>query len=144
MWLSTQILCWTALSYRWGGDSSFVTTESNIVERQEAIHWSSIPSTFQDAMELTHDLRIRYIWIDALCIIQDSPADWSAEASKMRSIYQNAQLVIAADITVSGSSGIFASRERYSIHVDVESGSSETSHVAQQVYAEKGSSKDYI
>jgi hypothetical protein len=141
--VSIPITRWTALSYCWGRESSFVTTESNIEERQQLIPWTSIPTTFQDAMGLTHRLGIRYIWIDALYIIQDSPTEWSAEASKMGSIYQNAQLVVPADLAVSCSAGIFASRERYSVPIEVGSGGSEASQVRQQVYVEKSSSKDY-
>ena len=74
---------WTALSYCWGGRSSFITTKANVEQREQIIPWASIPATFQDAMTLTHRLGIRYIWIDAVCIIQDSPEDWLAEAEKM-------------------------------------------------------------
>lgn len=77
-------------------------------------------------MTLTHRLGIRYIWIDAVCILQDSVEDWRTEASKMGNVYQNAYLVIAADLAVSCDIGIFASRERHSLSIDL--GDSERSH----------------
>jgi hypothetical protein len=134
---------WTTLSYCWGGRNSFITTESNFEERQQPIPWSSIPRTFQDAMILTHRLGIRYIWIDAVCIIQDSKSDWRTEASKMGNIYQNAYLVIAADLALSCDSGIFASRERYSLPIDIYLSAGERSHNKEQIFVEKGSSMDY-
>ena len=134
---------WTTLSYCWGGKSSFVTTQANLEERQQLIPWPTIPVTFQDAMTLTHRLGIRYIWIDAVCIIQDSVDDWRCESSKMGNIYQNAYLVIAADLALSCDNGIFASRERYSLPIDINLGNSERSHIKQQIFVEKGSSMDY-
>jgi hypothetical protein len=40
-------------------------------------------------------LGFRYLWIDALCIIQDSASDWRDQAAKMTSIYQGCALNIA-------------------------------------------------
>ena len=94
-------------------------------------------------MTLTHRLGIRYIWIDAVCIIQDSVADWRVEASKMGNIYQNDYLVIAADIAVSCDNGIFGLRERHSLPINVDLSNNEQSHVKQQIFVEKGSSMDY-
>lgn len=39
---------------------------------------------------------MQYLWIDALCIVQDSKEDWAAESAKMDSIYQDAALTIFA------------------------------------------------
>jgi hypothetical protein len=39
---------------------------------------------------------IEYIWIDCLCILQDSKADWEHEAARMADVYSNAYLTIAA------------------------------------------------
>lgn len=134
---------WTTLSYCWGGKSSFITTQANLKERQQPIPWSTIPAAFQDAMTLTHQLGIRYIWIDAVCIIQDSVEDWRAEASKMGNIYQNAYLVIAADLVANCDKRIFGPRERHSLPIDIDLGDSERSHVKQQIFVEKGSPLDY-
>lgn len=94
-------------------------------------------------MTLTHRLGIRYIWIDAVCIIQDSVADWRMKASKMGNIYQNAYLVIAADLAVSCDNGIYGRRERHSLAIDIDLSNSKQSHVKQQIFVEKGSSMDY-
>lgn len=134
---------WTALSYCWGGKSSFITIAANLTERQQRIPWSTIPATFQDAMTLTHRLGIRYIWIDSICIIQDSVEDWRTEASKMGNIYQNAHLVIAADLASSCDEGIFATRARHSLPIDIDLGGNERSHIKQQILVEKASPMDY-
>ncbi|CAI4214355.1 unnamed protein product [Parascedosporium putredinis] len=50
----------------------------------------------QDFVILSRRLGVRYVWIDALCIIQDDGDDWAREASLMFSVYRNADLTIVA------------------------------------------------
>jgi len=42
-----------------------------------------MPLTFQHAIIFTRRLGFRHIWIDSLCIIQDSKPDWEEQAAKM-------------------------------------------------------------
>ncbi|CAI6332215.1 unnamed protein product [Periconia digitata] len=56
----------------------------------------SMPQNFQDAVTVTRMLGIQYLWIDSLCIIQDSKEDWEREGAKMGDIYHNAYVTIAA------------------------------------------------
>jgi Heterokaryon incompatibility protein (HET) len=44
---------------------------------------------------VTRLLEIRYLWIDSLCIIQDSTEDWGKEFVKMPQTYQNSTVTIA-------------------------------------------------
>jgi hypothetical protein len=95
---SQQHGSYVALSYCWGEDTgSFVmTTNSNIHERRAGIPLSSLPTTLREAVYITRRLKIRYLWIDALCIIQGCENDWTSNAAKMDEIYGNAVLTIAA------------------------------------------------
>ncbi len=56
----------------------------------------SMPQNFQDAVLVTRLLGLRYLWIDSLCIIQDSKSDWEIEGSKMDQVYKNAYVTLAA------------------------------------------------
>lgn len=56
-----------------------------------------LPARFRDAIEVTRRLGYLYLWIDPLCILQDSFDDWEAESGRIQDYYQNAMLVIAAD-----------------------------------------------
>ncbi|KAG9243250.1 hypothetical protein BJ878DRAFT_424067, partial [Calycina marina] len=47
-----------------------------------------LPKTLRDAVVMTRYLGIRYLWIDSLCIIQNSTSDWQFETSRMGSIYR--------------------------------------------------------
>jgi hypothetical protein len=51
---------------------------------------------FQDAVLITRRLKIKYLWIDSLCIIQDSLEDWAREAARMGDIYRHAFLTLFA------------------------------------------------
>ncbi|KEZ43698.1 hypothetical protein SAPIO_CDS4318 [Scedosporium apiospermum] len=44
---------------------------------------ASLSRTYQKALRLTATLGVRYLWIDALCILQDSDEDWLQESPKM-------------------------------------------------------------
>jgi hypothetical protein len=72
-----------------------------------AIQMTAIPKTYHDAITITRELGIQYLWIDSLCIIQDDVKDWEQEAARMASVYENAQVTIAAAWGKNGDSGCF-------------------------------------
>lgn len=84
-----------ALSYCWGEKQNYTTTLASLASMQVRIPWSELPLTIKDAIEVTRKLKVRYLWVDAFCIIQDSPGDWSAEAGKMVGVYGGAFLTIS-------------------------------------------------
>lgn len=99
-----------ALSYCWGQSTNpFITTKLNISQMFSGISMIDLPQTIQDAVRVTRALGIRYLWVDALCIIQDSFEDWNTEAAKMCAVYQNAFLTISA-LHASGSNEGFLSK----------------------------------
>ncbi|KAG6368415.1 hypothetical protein INS49_002622 [Diaporthe citri] len=74
--------------------------------------WRDNAPLFREAGQLTALLGDRYLWIDSICIIQDSPVkkDWAHEATKMADYYQYAWLTIAAT-ALSKDGGLFKSME---------------------------------
>jgi hypothetical protein len=66
-----------------------------------------LSKSFRDAIHITRKLRLDYIWIDSLCIIQRHDADWQRESSMMRSIYGGTTVTIAASSAVDGDQGCF-------------------------------------
>ncbi|RSM05408.1 hypothetical protein CDV31_009560 [Fusarium ambrosium] len=56
-----------------------------------------LPRTFRDALNITRPLGIRYLWIDSLCIIQDDPEDWQAEAVQNDTYLGSANNIAASD-----------------------------------------------
>ena len=86
-----------ALSYAWGTSRFLTTVKSNLKSHcEEGISFQSLPNTFQDAVFVTQALKYRYLWIDALCIVQDDDADWQEQCPRMTEVYRDAILTISA------------------------------------------------
>ncbi|KAK1094329.1 hypothetical protein LTR48_000528 [Friedmanniomyces endolithicus] len=70
-----------------------------------------LSKTFTHAIQITRGLGMRYIWVDALCIVQNDREDWAREAAKMRNVYSDAFLTIAAASASDGTGGCFHGRD---------------------------------
>lgn len=99
-----------SLSYCWGKSREFTTTRATLEERKRQIVIADMPKTYQDAICLTRELGVRYLWIDSLCICQDDMDNWEQESAKMSSIYTNAYLTISASRARESAEGFFGSR----------------------------------
>lgn len=99
-----------ALSHCWGGQH-FCLRTSNLDDFVHKIDYFALPKTYQDAIEIARRLRIRYLWIDSICIIQDSEADWQAESTVMGDVYQSAFCTIAATWASNSTQGCFFERD---------------------------------
>lgn len=76
---------------------------------------SSLPKVFQDAVNVARELGLSYIWIDALCIIQrgDGNKDWLMESGRMRSIYGNSFVNLAASSATDVHQSLFSKPDHY-------------------------------
>jgi hypothetical protein len=99
-----------ALSHRWGLHGLPTTTKENLADRMDGINPAELSQTMRDAMRIVTSLGYRYIWIDALCIIQNSPDDWFSEASHMSNVFSGALFTIAVSDAEDHSQGIFRKR----------------------------------
>jgi len=109
------------LSHRWGSSKPVLTTTQNLEDFMRQV--PQLPRTFSDAILVTRRLGIRYLWIDSLCIIQDSPLDWAKEAALMGNVYLNAFCNIAATNSTDNSDGLFLSdRPRLALPVVIQGG----------------------
>ncbi|VUC32206.1 unnamed protein product [Clonostachys rosea] len=80
---------YVTLSYSWGGYTDTRTLKANYNERLDGIQFEHLPVVFSQAIRITRAMGIRYLWIDALCIIQDDAEDWRIEAGRMSDVYWN-------------------------------------------------------
>ena len=102
---------WTALSYCWGGQSAFLLNkETSDSFFSGKVPLNRFPKMLQDAITVTRALGLQFLWIDALCIMQDSAEDWAAEAERMKDVYGGATITIAATNSTSADYGILKSR----------------------------------
>ncbi|KAI0204880.1 heterokaryon incompatibility protein-domain-containing protein [Astrocystis sublimbata] len=91
-----------ALSYVWGG----VPVARLLQDNKEKLmlpygleeYAQGLPKTIQDAIRLARQMKVNYLWVDALCLVQDDPEDLNVGIIAMSAIYKNAYLtIIAAD-----------------------------------------------
>jgi hypothetical protein len=84
-----------------------MTLMGNLEQRMSRILLQDLPKTFREAVEVCRALNIDYLWIDSMCIIQDSARDWQIQSSQMHSIYHGSTLTLAAMDAIDSSHGLF-------------------------------------
>ncbi len=88
---------YTVLSYVWGCKSQpHCTTTQNLESYINGIPLANIPKTIMDAITVTQKLGLRYLWVDAFSILQDSKYDKAQEIKKIRYIFRDAYVAIIA------------------------------------------------
>jgi Heterokaryon incompatibility protein (HET) len=91
-----------ALSYIWGHRPFLTTRKENIADLQnsgallENRFLQLIPDTITHAIELVKLLNERFLWVDALCIVQDDESQKHQDIEHMNAIYAMAALTIIA------------------------------------------------
>ncbi|ETS74973.1 hypothetical protein PFICI_13457 [Pestalotiopsis fici W106-1] len=107
---------YVSLSHCWGKELPFRTTSDNIDSLIKGFKVELLPQSFRDAVTLTWELGFKYLWIDALCIIQGNLEDWARESAAMTQVYYNATLMISATAATDSSVGIFKPRKCFTSH----------------------------
>jgi hypothetical protein len=93
-----------ALSYVWGSHENqpFKSLRSNSLNSHGELKELEIPpeiklpATIEDAIQITSEVGISYIWIDMLCLIQDDPDYMASQIPRMAEIYSSAIMTIIA------------------------------------------------
>ncbi|KAI1421302.1 heterokaryon incompatibility protein-domain-containing protein [Xylaria sp. FL1777] len=104
---------YVALSHPWGDKREhehYCTTRQNINHHKAGIQIDILPNTFKDAIKVTRELGVRYLWIDSLCIVQGEDGDFDEEAMHMETVFSTAYCVIAATRAKGASSGFLNPR----------------------------------
>lgn len=102
---------YATLSHCWGDVMVIQLLRHNMDQYKARIPVHELPKTFYDAVLAARKLDIEYLWIDALCIVQDSEKDWLKEASRMDQVYSNSYLNLSASASPDGSGGLFRERD---------------------------------
>jgi hypothetical protein len=98
------------LSHCWGNADILTLNTGNEAELRAGISIRRLPKTFRDAVYFTRALSVRYLWIDSLCILQDSFPDWDDQSARMGDIYRHCFCNIAATLSSNSHGGLFKSR----------------------------------
>ena len=107
-------IAYTTLSHCWGilPSRPWITNLDNLASWKERIRFDELPLTFQDAVTTTRKLGIPYLWIDSLCIRQDSPSDWAQEAGRMALVYAGYFCTLSALSARNSHGGFFRVAEK--------------------------------
>lgn len=104
---------YVALSHCWGDAFPMpMTTKKNIAHMERGVAFRSLPKTLKHAIRATSRLNIKYLWVDALCIIHDDEKDKQAEADKIGDYFRNAYLTISALSATDGDKGFLDVRPK--------------------------------
>lgn len=123
---ASRLYSYAALSYCWGpggeGEHRQETLQGNLQSRMNRFSLNDLPHTIRDAVQVCLRLKIRYLWVDAICIVQDGK-DKQREIGQMYKVYQAADLVINATRACDSDEGFLGPRlqayDQYEVNVDL-------------------------
>ncbi|KAB5578250.1 heterokaryon incompatibility protein-domain-containing protein [Coniochaeta sp. 2T2.1] len=91
---------YVALSYVWGQGAMVRLTRSNYdaLRKEGGLRgvMGQLPRTITDAMVFVKGLGVRYLWVDALCLVQDDEEDVELGMEVMNSVYQGSWFTVIA------------------------------------------------
>lgn len=87
---------YAALSYCWGGPQTITTTNDSYQRHSLIIDKQALPASVRDAVFVAENIGMKYLWIDAFCILQDDQTDKNWEIVQMPLIYRQAAVTIVA------------------------------------------------
>lgn len=102
---------YVALSYVWGvfreGEISATLAAMPDLKTPGSLGRDTLPATIWDALTVCQEIGVQYLWVDRLCIIQDSGAQKIEQIRSMDVIYSHAVLTICAMGSVDSHSGLW-------------------------------------
>jgi hypothetical protein len=103
---------YVALSYTWGKAAVFATKKAHIKTLQAhngvQKYIDHFPRAVKESIELVRYLGVRYIWVDSLCIVQDSRDSLELNLNMMDQIYGNAHFTLCAADNPDATAGLVA------------------------------------
>ncbi|KAH0557161.1 hypothetical protein GP486_005048 [Trichoglossum hirsutum] len=101
---------YVALSYTWGSGSTSGDTET-----RSDIPIDGTALVIEDAMTVTKELGLRYLWVDKYCIIQGDLQVKMEQIQNMDAVYDRAEVTIIAAAGENGSFGLPGVSSRHRI-----------------------------
>lgn len=111
------------LSYCWGeGPQTIMLNKTNQSDLTSGVGLRQLDPTIRDSVTVARQLGFKFLWIDALCILQDDHALKARELGRMGDIYRNATLTIVASAAGGVRRGFLGSRMSTLERVALEAG----------------------
>ncbi|KZL79541.1 het-domain-containing protein [Colletotrichum incanum] len=105
-----------ALSYCWGGPQEPSLTSHTQDRLRAEMDASRVSRTINDAIKFTHVMGFKYLWVDALCILQDSPHDKATEIGRSSSYYDADTVTLLATSASATTQGFLEPRSDQGKH----------------------------
>ncbi|KAE8444137.1 hypothetical protein EG329_000825 [Mollisiaceae sp. DMI_Dod_QoI] len=102
---------YVTLSHCWGDVEFYHLTKETLAHFEDGIEIDKLPKTFHHAIDFACRLGVRYIWIDSLCILQDSTKDWLYQSAQMDQVYNNSLCNISATAARNSAEGLYVDRD---------------------------------
>ncbi|KIM95138.1 hypothetical protein OIDMADRAFT_184232 [Oidiodendron maius Zn] len=109
--LAESKIQYATVSHCWGGSSPLKLTSASLPLLEGGFPVSQLAQVFQDAIFTARSLGIQFLWIDSLCIFQDSQTDWQQESPLMSNVYRCAVMNIAASVAANSNMACFPDRD---------------------------------
>ncbi|KAF4635806.1 hypothetical protein G7Y89_g2288 [Cudoniella acicularis] len=109
---------YVTLSHCWGKIEFLHLATTTLPRFEEGVELEALLKTFRHAFDISCRLGIRYIWIDSLCILQDSEDDWLYQSAQMDQIYNNSLCNISATAAENSTEGLYADRHEFQTWTD--------------------------
>jgi serine/threonine protein kinase len=93
---ATDKVDYVALSHVWSHIQPLLTSDT-LSSMQTELSSESLPIAVTNAIAAAQDLGYKYLWVDSLCVLQDSEEDKERECASMASTFRNAALTIVLD-----------------------------------------------
>ncbi|KAH8670419.1 heterokaryon incompatibility protein-domain-containing protein [Tricladium varicosporioides] len=107
---SNEKAMYAALTYCWGGFQTTTLSKATLPLWTTSMPGQTLPQTIKDAIMVTRTLGIKFLWVDALCVVQDDPVDVDAEVPRMVEIFSGAYFTIAAASATTSREGFLQTR----------------------------------
>ncbi|PVH70366.1 HET-domain-containing protein, partial [Cadophora sp. DSE1049] len=118
---SRATMSYIALSHCWGKSHNVLLLQETFDGMKQSITVADLSANFRDAISITRKLGVPYLWIDSLCIIQNSPGnkDWFKESQTMGLVYARAICTISATASRDSEGGCFLNKESFLGHCNL-------------------------
>ncbi|KAG9188067.1 hypothetical protein G6011_01990 [Alternaria panax] len=93
---TTKKVEYVALSHVWSHIQPLLSS-ATISSMQTELPLQILPIAVAKAIAATQSLGYKYLWVDSLCVLQDSEEDKERECKSMASIFRNATLTVVLD-----------------------------------------------
>lgn len=106
---------YAVLSYCWGGDQPGKTAKKDdlLQKYEQEIPLKVLPRTIRDALVVTRRINLKFLWVDAMCIVQDDKDDVAEQITQMHHIYRGAMVTISVTDAATSSEGFLQPRTNF-------------------------------